>query len=240
MPTLVLVHGLSGSSRWWSAVVPRLRRHVDVKLLDVPRFDRTFRPTATVAWLEKTIAPWAPVVLVGHSLGGLACARLAARRTDLVAGLVLIAPVGMPSRGVVGHGLPLARAILSAPPRFLALLAADALRAGPESVVRGALHAVGARLRDDVEAIEVPTLLLWGGRDPLVPVEQSREWQRLLPHAQLEILPDAGHVPMVEAVEPFVEALERFVDEVGDTARVRPVRGVPRPGDLDEPRPGNE
>ncbi|MFL5867291.1 MAG: alpha/beta fold hydrolase, partial [Thermoleophilaceae bacterium] len=42
-------------------------------------------------------------------------------------------------------------------------------------------------------AAEVPTLLIWGERDPIIPAKHGREAQREIPHSRLELFPDAGH-----------------------------------------------
>jgi pimeloyl-ACP methyl ester carboxylesterase len=45
----------------------------------------------------------------------------------------------------------------------------------------------------------MPTLLLWGSEDRIVPPGQAEHWQRLLPHAQLKMFPAAGHLVLDEA-----------------------------------------
>jgi pimeloyl-ACP methyl ester carboxylesterase len=49
---------------------------------------------------------------------------------------------------------------------------------------------------DDLRSIAVPTLMIWGDQDPVVPVQAAREAAALIPEARLEILP-AGHVPQL-------------------------------------------
>jgi pimeloyl-ACP methyl ester carboxylesterase len=113
------VHGLSGSSRWWTAVLPTLADRYETHLLDVPRFGAAFRPERVSEW----IAAWADAAglprlrLAGHSLGGGAAARLAAEQPDRVEALALIAPAGIASgRRLAGYALPLAESLLAAGP----------------------------------------------------------------------------------------------------------------------------
>ncbi|MDX6487325.1 MAG: hypothetical protein QOF43_2478, partial [Gaiellaceae bacterium] len=63
---LICVHGLSGSTKWWSAVLPDLERRFDVHVLDL----RKVRPRDGAAWIAGHIAALDRPVLVGHSLGG--------------------------------------------------------------------------------------------------------------------------------------------------------------------------
>src|SRR5436190_18741009 len=150
-PPLVLVHGLSASSRWWSAVLPPLAEVYSCHLVDVPRFGAALRPDETAEWLGTWMdaAGLRRVRLAGHSMGAAAAARFAALRPELVEALVLVSPIGMPSkRRVTGYALPLLGALRMTTPRFLAALCVDALRTGPAAIVRGGLYAARADLRE--------------------------------------------------------------------------------------------
>lgn len=238
-PPLVLVHGLSASSRWWSAVLPPLVERYTCHLLDVPRFGAALRPDDTADWLGAWIeaAGLDRVRLAGHSIGGAAVARFAALRPDVVEALVLVSPVGMPSgRRVTGYVLPLLGALRMTSPRFLATLSVDALRAGPGTIVRGGLYAAQADVREQARAIQAPTLLVWGDRDPLVPFALADEWRHALPSARLVVLRGVGHVPMMERPRELGDELREFLDQPGNLVRMRPVGGVRRAADDDEPR----
>lgn len=226
-PPLVLVHGLSGSWRWWQPVLGALAAAHEVHLVDLPRARGIARRHGgdTVAWLSDWLdaAGASPASIVGHSLGGLSAAELAARRPDQVERLVLVAPVGVPrGRGLAGHAVPLATTLVRARPAFLPRLARDALRTGPASLLRGALDATRADLRADLDRVRAPTLLVWGDRDALVPPAVGDTWREGLADARLVRLPGAGHVPMWEAPGAFAEAVLGFLDEpldqVGDSA----------------------
>ncbi len=61
-------------------------------------------------------------------------------------------------------------------------------------------------------AADVPTLIVWGARDALIPVEHALAAHRALPGSQLEIFDDVGHFPHCEAPERFAAVLAEFVD----------------------------
>lgn len=215
-PPLVLVHGLSGSWRWWGRVLPALAERYECHLLDVPRFGAAFRPQATAEWL----AAWRDAAaldrprLVGHSLGGEAAARLAALEPERVEALALVSAVGMPSgRHPLALAPPLLALLGRTRPPFLLRLVLDALRTGPAALLRGAGYAARADLREQTAAIVAPTLLVWGSRDRVVPLRLAEEWQRLLPAARLVVLEGAGHLPMVERPRELAEALLEFLDQ---------------------------
>jgi pimeloyl-ACP methyl ester carboxylesterase len=70
---------------------------------------------------------------------------------------------------------------------------------------------VAERLRDELGAISCPTLVVWGARDRLVPLEVGFEQARLL-RAPLRVLPAAGHLVIGEYAEECTRLLEEFLD----------------------------
>jgi pimeloyl-ACP methyl ester carboxylesterase len=62
-------------------------------------------------------------------------------------------------------------------------------------------------------AAALPLLIVWGDRDPIIPVAHAEEAHRELPDSRLEIFEGVGHVPQLESPGPFIATLERFLDE---------------------------
>lgn len=201
---IVCVHGLAGSPRWWSPVLPPLAERHDVHLLDL----RRVRPHAAADLVAAHVGD--ADALVGHSLGGLFAAQVAT--CTPLRRLVLVSPAGMPTgRPLPLEALALAATLRTVTPRFLPTLAYDALRWGPQALVRGGFYALGTRVH--LERIPAPTLVLWGGRDRLTPARLAAEWRDGLPDARLTVIPRAGHVPMVENPSAFVDAVLDFLEE---------------------------
>lgn len=140
---VVLVHGLSGSTRWWSRNIPALAERYSVYLLDLPGFGamRSLRSRFVLAEAASWLSAWMEAVglesahLVGHSMGGYVCVRLAARGPEVVRRLVLVAPAG---RSMFGYLGPLLSAVRYATPTFLPVLVYDALRMEPVTLWRAA------------------------------------------------------------------------------------------------------
>jgi pimeloyl-ACP methyl ester carboxylesterase len=65
----------------------------------------------------------------------------------------------------------------------------------------------------------IPFLLMWGERDPIIPVEHARAAHRLVPGSRLELFPNAGHFPHLDDPLRFVRLLIDFV-ETSEPARV--------------------
>ena len=60
-------------------------------------------------------------------------------------------------------------------------------------------------------AAHVPTLVVWGAKDAIIPVQQAYDAHDALVGSTLEIFDDCGHFPHCEEPERFVEVLERFI-----------------------------
>jgi pimeloyl-ACP methyl ester carboxylesterase len=217
-PPLVCVHGLSGSSRWWTRVTALIDRHVPLVLSDVPR---SLKPSEVETWLAGRIEELGPPVdLAGHSLGALVSVRVAALRPELVRRLVLISPPGVgPPRSPLTYAWPLARTMLGSRPSFLVRLTYDGLRAGPRNLARGGLHVARADVTAELAAVTAPTLLVWGARDGVVPIEEASIWLERMPDARLVVIPGAGHVPMVDSPFELAEAIRPFLEKRFDEAR---------------------
>jgi pimeloyl-ACP methyl ester carboxylesterase len=74
-------------------------------------------------------------------------------------------------------------------------------------------------------ASEVPTLLIWGERDPIIPAKHGRAAQSEIPGSRLELFPEAGHFPYKSDPQRFVEALTDFIEDTEparlDTVAIR-------------------
>jgi pimeloyl-ACP methyl ester carboxylesterase len=88
-------------------------------------------------------------------------------------------------------------------------------------IVQGGLHAPGlvAAIRglagydilERLEDVEVPTLIVWGRNDLIVPVRDGFEFARLIRDSELVVFDDCGHVPMAERPVRFNRLLDHFL-----------------------------
>ncbi|WP_343222322.1 alpha/beta hydrolase [Novosphingobium profundi] len=78
----------------------------------------------------------------------------------------------------------------------------------------------GALTGAALAAIRVPVLLVWGARDPVLPLSAARTLEQALVHAQVStlILPDVGHYPPLEVPERFGALVEAFVRDASPVA----------------------
>lgn len=96
-----------------------------------------------------------------------------------------------------------------------------ATAAARRALIRSALQILPPDL-DQIAArypsIDVPTLLLWGRDDHVVPLWVAERLADALPQARLAILEECGHLPAEERPEESLAILERFLDETEDRA----------------------
>ena len=161
--------------------------------------------------------------LMGTSLGGWIAAELAIRNTARLASLTLVCAVG-----IVADGVPLddtfrmsaeenARRFYADPARARARVEALA-KADLRTVVRnrsavvrlGYPHFANPELAKWLHRIDVPTLLVWGENDGLVPVRFGQAYAGLIPSSKLVIIPAAGHAPFEEQPDAFLAAFRGF------------------------------
>jgi pimeloyl-ACP methyl ester carboxylesterase len=217
---VVLLHGLSGSWRWWERNIDALAEQYRVYALDLGRRERWLRGRERVRPAEaaEVLAGWMAHVglerahIVGHSLGGHMAIRLAASHPDIVDRLVLVDAAGL-LYGASLVGLT-ARAFGPAPERtieFRRMVFADAVRTNPLVVLQTARDMV----RDDVAVllgqVAAPTLIIWGGRDHVVPVANAYALRDGIPGARLFIIPHAGHNPMYHHAGTFNRVVAAFL-----------------------------
>lgn len=220
---LVLLHGLSGSARWWNRNIPALAAEFRVVVPDLVGFGRT--PVAgrlpPFPRLSEVLSGWLERLgierthLVGHSMGGQVAAHLAARFPERVERLVLVDSAGIPRpltpRAVMRFARETAPPSRWGDPRFVPVILHDALTAGPRTILQALVHVLRDDVRPLLPQITAPTLLVWGERDSLVPRAHAREFRERITGARLAVLPGAAHNPMVDRAEEFNRVVLSFL-----------------------------
>jgi len=79
--------------------------------------------------------------------------------------------------------------------------------------------------RDRLPDVKVPTLIVWGEKDSIIPVRDANEFERLIPDSRKLVMRDTGHIPMAERPEAFNDVLTEFLAESGSAEKKAPAGG---------------
>lgn len=215
---VLLLHGYAGSGRWWFPILPALSdAGFRAVAPDLPGFGRSKGSAPGLDEMARLLAHFVDEIglgnfyLAGHSMGAAIGVRLAANLGRRVRRLVLIDSAGIPegsTRRVIGQ---LARPWAWESLRFGPSLVLDVVRAGPRSLWRSARELRTYDLRPSLDRIQVPVLLIWGGRDRLTPPEHGEQIAARLHDSRMELLADARHMPMVTHPTRVTAAMARFL-----------------------------
>lgn len=181
-------------------------------------------------FLRELIASWGleQVDVIGHSLGGMFAAELAAISPRLVRRLVLVDAFGLwldaePARDPFGAADEVKRAKWHSEPPESEPSNFEPDVDDPHAAILFTARNLGSAtkfmwpiadrgLRRRLPLIAAPTLVVHGTSDGLLPLSYAEEFARLVPDAQLAPIDGAGHYPMVEEVDEFVTVVDKFLE----------------------------
>ena len=220
---LVHLHGAGGLR--WGPSHDLLARSFRVIAFEMPGFGESAENTRTqnMAELGLTMIHAADALgldrfdLWGTSFGGKAAAWAAVQAPERLSALVLQAPAAiLPPGSAPASGTPeqMARQLYGHPERMPPIPARDPAVAAKQGVLVGRLRGAG---RDpDLEArlkmLDVPTLVVWGTLDRMIPSEMGRIYKELMPNCHLVLVYDAGHASDAERPEAFAEVVGDFLE----------------------------
>lgn len=233
---LLYLHGANGATEWLP-FFETLSAKFDVLVPDHPAFGQSDTPNWIrsvpdlamfyLDFLEKLDLQ--EVHVVGSSLGGWIAAEIATRNAARLSSLSLISPAGIRIKGV-----PLGDLFIWAPEERARKLYFDqavldrVLSAKPseeeidlqtKNGIAAAKYCWQPRLYDpDLEKwlhrINIPTQIIWGANDQIIPPQYGNQWQRQITGSRLTIIDKCGHLPHVEAPDELVGHLESFLEGV--------------------------
>lgn len=236
--TIVFLHGFGMGHRMWQPQWVMLNEHFHLLAPDLPGFAGSVscgpftmtHAASTVIDLLQAVCP-KPVHLCGLSLGAMVALQVVLDAPDRVASLMLSGAQVQPPSFLLG----VQRLLMSLVPEknLLASLSdfvpqghedlLEAARADGQSIGKSGLlnvmHEAGqVRFRQDLGRIKVPTLVLCGRKDTWN-LKAAQELARGIPGANLQIIPEAGHVWNVEMPDLFNHTISEFVQHVEDDLR---------------------
>jgi pimeloyl-ACP methyl ester carboxylesterase len=280
--TIVFSHGYALNQDCWHYQRRDLRALGRLVFWDQRSHGRSHRSLAETNTLEQLgddllavldqVVPEGPVVLVGHSMGGMTIMQLAVAHPELfgtrIRGVALLStspgglrevPLGLPTFAAkpLHRVLPVTTAVLirnadlvemgrsrvndlsllftrfysfgsSAPPamtdfthRMLGETPIDVISEFLPTLQRHERHAALNTMA------QVPSLVMVGQDDRMTPAEHSLDMARRMPRSELEIMPDSGHMMLLEHYEQVNHQLRRLVERVRADLVASPYRAQP-------------
>lgn len=212
-PRPVFIHGAGRTPASWGPQLARFEGALAVALPGHPDGAPLMGTRAMADWIiaEVEDVP-GPMVMVGHSLGGAVALEVALQRPDLVAALVLVstgARLPVPDDAIARIDADFEGECARLVEQSWLHHDADLIRRGTNSVISmgpDSLRAdyLSARehdVRGKLAGISVPSMVMSGESDPLVPTWLSEELADELPGASLAIIAETAHVPQLERPE---------------------------------------
>jgi pimeloyl-ACP methyl ester carboxylesterase len=235
-PVMVIHGGAGDASTWWNNIA-ELSLNYTVYAPDLPGFggSQPLKGNYYVHELSEFIDKFAGSVgldsfnLVGHSLGGGIALDYTLKKPNKVKKLVLISSLCLGRE--IGFGLRLlsiptlihslcviAKGVIKAikwvfkqlkQVEFISPLTPAIMHIGEN--ITSAFGRQSLVLESRLGEVNVPTLVVWGARDPVVPVRQAYAAARVIPDCQVKVFKNRGHNVHRDELKQFSGILKRFL-----------------------------
>ena len=227
---VLFIHGAGGGQYSWSSQKAFLGKHLTPIILELPGHgESTGEGEEEIGRYADHIVSFlramrlSKVSLVGHSMGGAIAQALALTRPEMIRKIVLVGTgarlrvVPMILNGILedfeGTVRKITRFAFSrkVSPVLFERSLSDLRRCRPEVLHRDFLACNRFDLTAEVERIGLPTLVVCGDEDEMTPLKYSEFLHHRIKGSKLEVLPNAGHMVMMEVPQAFNEKVGTFL-----------------------------
>jgi pimeloyl-ACP methyl ester carboxylesterase len=229
--TLVFIAGSGGDHTAWVYQCSQLSTDFNIAAMELPGHGASGgQGEQDVEKYAKWVQAALPVfgisrpVIVGHSLGAAIALTVAIKYGELLSGIIVFGGgAKMPVNPLILEG------IKKDPDAVLAMTAKIAVakknrermapilarrKPNPDVLYGDFLACDRLDIELAVRGIKLPTLIICGQEDKMTPPANSEALRDIIPGAQLALIPEAGHLVMMEEPEAFNSALKEFVDSL--------------------------
>ena len=227
---IILIPGLGASPRTYAAILPELWKRGSVTIANQTQYD-------SMEALAKHILAEAPkrFALIGHSMGGYIAFEVLRQAPERVTKLALLNSSARPDNdeakdkrkkqiekaksrqflGIIEAALPaFVHPGRKDDEKLKEMITAAHYDAGVEAYIRQQTAIMTRKdSRPDLQQITIPTLVLTGDQDMLIPLEPSQEMAAEIAGAKLVVIPQSGHMAALEQPELVSAALAGWLDD---------------------------
>ncbi len=237
---ILLVHGLGASAERWIRVIPHLSKKYHVIALDLIGYGFSDKPSVdyTPAFFSQFIFDFLNTLgitktsMIGSSLGGQIIAECAITQSKMIEKIVLVSPSGIMKQSTptldaymlaalypTQDGTKTAFQMMAGIHKevdsdtidgFIQRMTLPNAKMAFMSTILGIRNAVP--LSERLGKISVPTLVVWGKQDTLIPITYSEDFVSSIKNCQFVEMESSGHTPYVEESEKFSEIVLKFLN----------------------------
>ncbi len=235
---IILLHGLGGYAERWISLIPHLSKKYHIFAPDLIGYGQSDKPSVdyTLEFFTKFVFDFIEALgikktfMIGTSLGGQIAVECTATQGPIIEKTVLISPAG-----IMRKSTPTLDAYTMAAlyPNQESVKNAYQMMIGPDkqvsdiSIERFITNMsrpnakmvflstlLGLKNAPDIfeklERINVPTMIIWGKEDKLIPFEYSKQFVSSIKNCQFMPMEGCGHSPYVEDPEKLAEIIMKF------------------------------
>ena len=231
---LLFLHGAQGYAGW-PGFLDSLSQRYRVLAPDHPGFSKSDRPdwienVSDMAYFYMDVMDQLDLqgtIVVGNSIGAWMAMDMAIRSTKRIGGLVLIGAAGIHVKGVQKADM-----FMPSTEELIRMIYVDEAviakrledEANPDLInilnrnrIMAAKLCWQPRLYDPhlarwLHRIDVPSLIVWGEQDRIIPTAYAGALKDLIPGSQVQMIAGSGHMPHVEKPEAFLNAVNAFAE----------------------------
>lgn len=229
-PTLVMVHGAGGRAQIWQNQIVLLDKTINALALDLPGHGNTegngrSHISEYAQWLVDMMKEMFdhPIFLMGHSMGGAIVQEVAVTSPRRLEGIILVgtgtrlkvAPMFLD--GLLDNFEQTLETVMGfayAPETDRSIIEQGKeimISTGSNVVYNDFLACDRFDSRQVLAQIHLPCLVLFGGKDKLTSLKLSEALKESIEGSILKIIPDAGHMVMIERYKETNQAVQEFI-----------------------------
>jgi pimeloyl-ACP methyl ester carboxylesterase len=231
---LMLLHGLFGALSNYKDQIEHYKTRYKVVVPLLPIYEMSVFEASLGGLTRYThefieLMGYSNFLLLGNSLGGHIAALYTLKYQSKVKGLVLTGSSGLfesamgttfPKRGDYQFIKDRTEHTFYDPQMATKELVDEVYdicnnRLKAIKVIATAKSAIRHNLRDDLEQVKIPTLLIWGKDDTITPAFVGEEFHRLIEGSELHFIDKCGHAPMMERPIEFNKIVDDFIKRIG-------------------------
>ncbi|MGD1835161.1 MAG: alpha/beta fold hydrolase [Nitrososphaeraceae archaeon] len=236
--TIIMLHGLGASAERWERVAPKLADYFRIIVPDIIGFGYSDKPTIEysseffIKFLNNFVnrLKLKDLNIIGSSFGGYIALEYALKYRKKTKSLILVSPAGLMKNSTDALNDYMTAAIYpnyNNVKKAYSEMSFDTKIVTDESIkdfinrmrLENSKYSFMStimslknteNITEKIKNFKVPTLLIWGENDKLIPVKYGNEYQKIL-NCELKIIESCGHTPFLEKPKEFVSIIRNFL-----------------------------